>query len=309
MRSVQVGWVPITQLSLDRYTRPVSEVKVNRMLERGLMLDALGTISVSQRSDGRYMILDGHHRVQASRKWGLPQMLSRIYVGKTYQEEALLFRAFNTTNRPTALDRFRARLEEGEETALDIQRILNRHGLAVGLSGPAHGTVQSVGAIDKLYGELGPIGLDRVTDILHRAWGSERKAWVQPMVEGMRQFWARYQEEVDIERLITQLKLHTPEQILAQAGLVALKSAAPGALVGRTLVERYNQGLRKRKLSDWVDHPGRRTSKGVAEAQHLEPTTAQERAAMANELLAEEDDEYLDDPYYPDDEDDQAVAR
>lgn len=265
-RETIAEWVPISKLFVDRYGRPVSDHAINKMMRGGFKPNSLGTIMLSLREDGRYAILDGNHRTQYARKWGVLRMHARVFIDKTYEEEAALFADFNSTNRPTALDRFRARLEAGDEIAHDIQRILARHSLTIGIDGQGHGTVQSVGAIDKVYSELGPLGLDRVVEILHGAWGYERKAWVQPMVEGMRQFWARYGEECDIPRLIGQMKLLTPEQILAQAGLVALRTASPGTLIGMTLVDRYNRGLRSRRLPDWVEHPGRRPASNQASA-------------------------------------------
>lgn len=252
-----VDWVPISKMFVAPYTRPVSETQINRMLRNGFDVDKLGTIMLSMRADGRFAILDGNHRVQAARKKGITEMFARVFIDKTYKEEADLFVAFNTVNRPSALDRFRARLEMEELKATEIQQILEKHGMTVALQGAVVGGVSAVAALDKLYDEQGPTGVYEVVNLLHRAWGNERRAWVTQMIEGMRQFWLRYHNEVDKVRLVDRLRLVTPERVLAQSGIVVRKHANMSTMVGQTVAEQYNTGLRSNRLSEWIDHPGK----------------------------------------------------
>jgi hypothetical protein len=255
-RETIADWVPISRMFVDKYTRPVGEAQINRMLRNGFSVNKLGMIMLSLRADGRFAILDGNHRVQAARKYGLSKMAARVFIDLSYEQEAELFEAFNTVNRPNALDRFRARIERKELQALEIEEILQRHEMRVGLNGPALGTCQAVGGLDRAYTELGPIGLEEVVSILHDAWGQERRAWVENMLSGMRLFWHRYRNEVERKRLVEQLSLVTPERLLAEAGAVTLsRSPSPGTQVGRTMLDRYNRGLRVRKLADWIDNP------------------------------------------------------
>lgn len=252
-------WVPISQMFVDpAYTRPVSEAQINRMLRNGFDADKLGVIMLSMREDGRYAVLDGNHRREAAKKVGIKQMRALVFIDKTPKQEADLFVAFNTMNRPTALDRFRARLSMGELQATEIQKILNKHGMTVAISGAVVGGVSAVAALDKLYSEAGPRGTYEVVNILHRAWGQERRAWVTQMIEGMRQFWLRYHAEVDKNRLVDRMQLTTPERVLAQSGAVVRKSTTVGTLIGQTVADQYNAGLRSHRLSEWIDHPGKK---------------------------------------------------
>lgn len=245
----------MTGLILDAYTRPVSEHKINKMLRRGFDWMALQTISLSERPSGQLAVLDGHHRIRAGRKVGMLRMYARIYSDLTYEREAELFEKFNTQNKPTALDRFRARLEYNEANACQIQEILSLYELQIGLRGVTLGSIQSVGAIDRLFQEQGPSGLAAVISILWHAWQLDRKAYVQTMVDGMRQFWARYHSDVDSERLITQLQALTPDQVLVKSGVNVVKSATPSTMVGRQVLEQYNLGLRRNRLPDWAARP------------------------------------------------------
>lgn len=249
-------FVPISKTFVDAYTRPVSEARVNKILRSGFSEDKLGVILLSLRADGRYAILDGNHRVQAARKAGVTHIYARVYIDKTYEEEAELFDAFNRVNRPTALDRFRARLAMKEENALEIARILREFNLEVAITGPGIGRITAVSALDRLYDEQGGTALREVVEILFRTWGTERRAWIMDMIDGMRQFWMRYRADVDKKRLIDRLSLTTPERVLAEAGASIVYAEGKGTLIGRTITNRYNAGLRN-KLPQWVDHPSR----------------------------------------------------
>lgn len=256
-RQTIAEYVPIVEMFVDKYTRPVGEAQINRMIRSGFDPDKLGDIMLSLRSDGRYAIIDGNHRVQIARKVGITKMFARVFIDKTYEQEADLFVAFNTVNRPSALDRFRARLQMNELQAVEIQGILQQRGLFVAINGAALGSVHAVSALDKIYEEQGPRGLAEIVDILHKAWGTERRAWTTKILEGMRQFWLRYRTEARKDRLIDRLKLTTPERILAEAGVIIVIKASAGTLIGRTIVLRYNQGLKSNRLADWKDKPGK----------------------------------------------------
>lgn len=255
-------YVPISSLFVDLYQRPVKEGRINRTLREGFDADKLGCIMLSLREDGRYAILDGNHRVQMARKVGITALFARIFINLSYEQEAAYFRAFNTVNLPTAMDRFRARVEEREPEALEMVAILEQHGMRVAFHGEAVGAVGAVAALDRLYIDLGPQGYYDVVNLIHRAWGNERRAWIGPMIDGVRQFWIRYREEADIARLEDRLKLVHPEDILRNASVGLVKRGSAGSRIGRQIAEAYNQGLRNRRLSDWVDHPGKRFSQG-----------------------------------------------
>lgn len=254
---VATMWVALTEMFIAPYGRQPTDRKVDKMLSRGLDRDALGTISLSLRPDGRFAIIDGGHRAEAAAKSGLTHLFARVYLDLTYEQEAELYEKLGTVNRQTALDRFRARVEAKEPTALHIQEILARHSMKVSISGPAVGSVQSIGAIDKIYIELGPVALDAIVGILYRAWGTTRKAWVQNMMEAMRQFWMRYSDEVNVDKLVAQLRLTSPERLMAEAGAVVVHTSSPGTLIGQTIVIHYNKGVRTNKLGYWVDHIGK----------------------------------------------------
>ena len=251
-------WVPVGSMFVAPYGRPVSQAKINNLLRAGFDLEKVGVILVSLRDDGRYAILDGNHRVQAARQVGITAMPCRVFLDKTYREEAELYNAFATVNKQTALDRFRARLEAGELAATEIDGMLRRHGMRVAIHGPGVGAVAAVFQLDTVYTHHGPRFLAEVVDLIYDAWDTSARGWTSKTLAGMTTFWMRYRTTADRARLVDRLRLHTPEILLREAGLLR-PSLTPdaGSAIGRAIWQIYNTGLRSNALSDWVDRPGK----------------------------------------------------
>src|SRR4030095_16437700 len=121
-------WVPLLSTFAAPYERPLSPSKVERLVTEW-NLPAAGVLYLAERRDRpanepvRYPILDGRHRIAAAQRKGYERLPALIYQGLSYQEEARLYVAFATVNRQTSMDRYRARLEGGDEVALQIQRL------------------------------------------------------------------------------------------------------------------------------------------------------------------------------------------
>jgi hypothetical protein len=160
-------------------------------------------------------------------------------------------------NKPSALDLFRGRYDAGDPQARDIQAILAPYGLRVSYQNPGPlGSISAVFALDKVYNDQGPRALSSVISILHGAWGYQRRAYVTNMIMGMAMFWLRYRDHVKKSRLVDRLSLLKPEEVLADAGVMRIKKATTVTLIGRSIRDRYNYGLRgDRTLGPWIDRP------------------------------------------------------
>jgi hypothetical protein len=205
--------------------------------------------------EGLYAIVDGNHRVQVCSKLGITHIFAKVCIDKTYEQEAELYTKLNAKHRLTALDIFRARLEYKEPQALEMVELLRPFGLKVGHNGL--GVLNAVYALDRMFVELGPKGYVEVIGLIHTVWRKERRAWIAPMIEGVKQFWIRYYTEADQKRLVDRLSTIRPEDILREAGYGSPQKGAVGTRVGKAIVSTYNAGLRRSRLSDWVDHPGK----------------------------------------------------
>lgn len=248
-----LDWVPIEKMFIAAYGRPLSQKKVQKMFEK-FDPNALGVILLSFRPNDTYAVLDGQHRIALAMQAGMTVLAARIYIDLTYEEEAKLYNDFATINQQSALDKFRAKLEAKDTTALDIQRILNHHGLEVATSGPALGKVQAVAALEFIYAQQGATTLDNVIGILHAGWEESKRAYLQQSLYGMMAFWIRYHDVVDIKRLQDVMKKYSPERIIQASMTHQSASIARSNHIetwGRAMVDAYNYGMRQHRLEEW----------------------------------------------------------
>lgn len=245
--------VPISAMFVDAYARAVGMAQIGRMLKRGYREDLLGIITLSLRNDGRYAILDGNHRKNLAQICGEDEMLSRVFIDLTYEQEAEMFSALNTIKPPTALDNWRARKEYRDAAALEITEVLDRVGLHVGQShkNTAPGVILCVSSLDSVYSSYGTDTLQEVLMILRAAWDLEPSAYSGKMVMGVTVFWARYREQAVMDRLVQQLRQTTPHQILGAAGQLSNSLEPARTAVGKQIAAVYTGRSRRYILPDW----------------------------------------------------------
>lgn len=252
--------VKIKDMFAPPFCRPVGVAQIGRMLKAGFDPRALGTIKLSLRSDGRYAVIDGMHRKTLVEHLGGEEMPADVYLDLTYEQEAALFEMFSTVKPPTALDRWRTRIERGEQSALAITHLLGTLGLHVDLNRKhtANG-LSCVKALDMTYRQRGAVELHEILSILQRAWGSEPANYSGELVTGMAAFWARYRDHTDRERLNTQLQKTTPYRIKAAAGLFKTALDPTAVAVGRQISQVYTGNSKKYVLPEWpvrIRHEG-----------------------------------------------------
>lgn len=259
------AWIPLSATFAAPYERPISQTKLARILNEW-DLRAVGMIYLAERKSRiasepvSYAILDGRHRVAAAIQQAIDVLPALVYHGLSYQDEALLYVRFATVSRQTALDRFRARIEGEEPRALEIAAIVrDEAGLGIHVQSAAGepGYFNAVATAELVYEELGAATLRASMRVLHAAWQDQQRAWIGQMVSGMAHFLARYQDvpRYDVARLVTQLSLRTPEQLIARAHVLAstLRSGSDArSTLGQAIREVYNDGLRgANQLPDW----------------------------------------------------------
>lgn len=229
----------------------------NRRVEKiatELNHDALGTITVSHRANGSYHIIDGQHRVSAVRlaEGDGVKIMCRVFDGLTIEEEAELFRLLNNTAKPGALDLFRVRVVEGEETATYIHDMLVRHGFRLGLA--SGGVVfAAVAAAERVY-RLKPDALEWTLSTVVRAWGHEGASTDGRIVAGLGLVYARYGTAVAPDEMADRLARFPggPGGVLGKArGLKEMIGGHIGSAVSEIIVETYNRKRKTRALPPW----------------------------------------------------------
>jgi Family of unknown function (DUF6551) len=180
----------LEQLTTDpRFNRPVRDHKVRRILSE-FTPRAFHAISAWLREDGKYVVLDGQHRVEALRRLGVPENARVIHTivheDLSLDQAAELFVLLNDSYLVNAYDKYRALLVAGHSETVDIARIMSEHGLAVSASGKKDGQVTAIMSLRHVYrmndhGEL----LERTLDVLKRAWQDQAEAYSAALIRGI----------------------------------------------------------------------------------------------------------------------------
>lgn len=247
----------LRELSIDSL---IIDPKLQRTLDRRRVKkiaddydpEAVGVLTVSRRADGTYHIMDGQHRHAAARLVGVEKLMCRVFTGLSLAEEAKLFRLLNTTAKPTNIDLFKIRVVEGDPVAVDVSRIVGKHGWDVELSN-SRAAFAATAAAERVYRQ-DPAALEKAVSTVTRAWGHGRESVDNRIVEGVGLFFVRYGNTVDIDELIDKLSRFPggAGALIGRArGLQNIIGSKVAQSLAEVVVELYNKGRRTRALPPW----------------------------------------------------------
>jgi hypothetical protein len=233
---------------------------------------AIGVIYVAEREGGVYHIIDGQHRVLAMRligsdeemlkkvtdKYGdvdLEHVDARVYLGLDRPEQARLFRLFNSGDQPSAIERFLVRIVEGDETAINMNQILERNGWKISnIEG-----FSAVNAGERVY-RMDPMAFQRTIETLTRAWGHENDSTVDNrLVEGLGLVFAKYGDAVNASELVVRLQRYhggANRMVGSARGLRDMMGRKLSDAVAELIVALYNKGRQTRTLPAWQGSRG-----------------------------------------------------
>jgi hypothetical protein len=265
--------IPVGMLTIDSvYQRGLNANRVAQIV-REFDADVFQAITVSKRRDGSFWVLDGQHRVEAVRLMcgedpatKVPALILRNL------DQAAEARIFYKLNRhrlqPTTGDAFKARLVFGEPVAVAIKATLDRHGVALRFWGTelAANECAAMAALETLSRSG---RLDRVLDLIGRAWPSEVGAYKGRYLLGIDRFlgdWGRYFALSDdsqlaahrMDRLIDVLATMGPRGLEKGADFyVETIHARVATACSRAIYQQYQKSLRGRlRLPDWGPRAG-----------------------------------------------------
>lgn len=222
---------------------------------------ALGTLTVSQRTAGTLVLLDGAHRCAAARRVGYTAHLpADIITGLTLQDEARLFLLLNTTTTPSAITKHLVSVVKGEPEAVEIDAILTAHGWKVAVSSePGH--IVAVSALERVYRNGGgsladgrhPDVFERVIEIITAAWEHDTKGMASSMLLALAQLIGRFGPSVDTKKLVTEMQATRPGIVIGRGRTLrdAQGGTVPAALA-KILAGMHNSKRRTNLLPDWV---------------------------------------------------------
>ena len=222
----------------------------------------------SLRTDGRYYVLDGQHRIQAAilANHGHTPVLFRVYTGLTKDQEAKKFIDLNSKKKAIhSLDVYRLQVKAKNPIYVEVDRILTSFGLRVAAY-RREGGISAVGALVNIY--LGKVGnkpgkliagtplpqghlLSRTLNILSTAWKKERDAFDGILLNGVAAALHKHGADLDSQRMSHVLaRTGTPTAVIGRIRSIqemSRKSIAQSALEHiETLYQRGARGTPKK---------------------------------------------------------------
>lgn len=160
-----------------------------------------GVITVGQRADGSYWVVDGQHRFLAARKAGISELHCVVFRSRGPEHEAERFYELNSRRTGiNCISMYKSLLTQREETTLHIQQLLDKYGFAIGKK---TGEFAAANAIRETY-KAGV--LDRVLHVIRESFGGDSKSWKwmfgsSHFIQMMTLIYRRHGEEIDDSRM------------------------------------------------------------------------------------------------------------
>lgn len=207
--------IRIELMFVDRsYQRPLTDFAAK--IEQDFNPALIQTVALSERSNGKFAVIDGQTRMVAAEKLGYDVLPACVFTGLGVPEEAAIFEQLGTARRALkTYDRFRAAITRGDPEAIAIQALVDSLGLEIGSKFPEQ--IIAVGALRSCYRRDG-IQLERTLVNLKEAWPDRAPAG--DMIKGMHLFFTprnaklrRERQGLNDEKLVMKLQVAGPDQI------------------------------------------------------------------------------------------------
>ncbi|AGS71177.1 hypothetical protein B446_21825 [Streptomyces collinus Tu 365] len=221
------------------------------------MREAIGSIIVSERSDGDLYIVDGQHRWRACALAGIPTIRAEVHHGLEQAQEAILFLIKNReSHKPRPIDEYQVGLTGGVPLFVDTDRILDKHGLTLGSS--STNGVGAVSGVLQIVDRYGAAVFDRTLTVAEEAWGRAAETWDGMLLGGIGAFLGRWGDLVDDTELARKiLNMGTAakwrSEILSQSSRGGFNNSGTGSRVAtatRLVVNAWNKG---RKIENRIE--------------------------------------------------------
>jgi Family of unknown function (DUF6551) len=258
MPSYELKRIQIATLMVDYappygtgYARPLSEGRL-RHLRREWDSMACSPLIISRRHDGSLWVIDGNHRRYVAYEKGITQLPAMVFSDMERSREADLYTKLGTVLGQTPWTRFQSKLVAGDESTMDIVRIVESHDLTLNWIGYQDSRIQAVARVEWIYARGGPQGLDWTLGFLVSAFSGERESLGEMQLEGVFSFYLRYESKVTREEVA---------RIVGAAGINAWHDRA-ASIWGRIDVGRRSNTYGM-AIADMVNDTWRKKGKGL----------------------------------------------
>ena len=251
--------IDVDELNIsDAYQRTIIARTVNR-IAKNLDQDAFGSLTVGQRADGSYWVVDGMQRLTAARKLGIGMVPCDVFQSEGQEHEARIFRLKNRERtNVSSISLFRAQLTEGDRQSLQIADVVRRAGFKLALreESAKWPYIRAVKALERSYQRVGEEGLSEAFTILNEAWPGEDGALQGDMIEGVCWFIKKH-PGFDRDRLVGRLAKKSINGVLRAADAnLKLGRDRDSSSYGRSMATYdainfiYTKGMRRKRTEE-----------------------------------------------------------
>lgn len=236
-----------------RVQRPEDKQRIAALAEDFNIL-AMGVPTISRRTNGSYVILDGQTRFGALKLLGSAddEFTCTVYEGLTLQQEAEMFRKLNNTKKPGVLELFQVRVTQKDPIALAVNDMVASAGYVAARSHV--NSLNAVGTAESLY-KRDPESLHRALVCVSEAWGNRRESVQTMHLRAFANLFFRYGDAVNLSELAERLK---KGRNLDANGLLGRGRTGAGMrgipvpdAITDILVNTYNYQRKTNKLPAW----------------------------------------------------------
>lgn len=224
--------------------------------------EAVGTLTVSQREDGSFHVIDGQTRRSGAiaAGHGSDTVSCQVYEGLTRSEEAAMFRLLNDRRSVGPIDKFLIRVVEGEPVAVDINNILRSYGWTAAHA-RNNAKVQAVGALENVYTQCAKVGrnhaittLTRTVSTITEAFGHDSDGMRAEIIQGLGAVVGMYWNEMDLPKLTREMAQYEggPLSMVGRCkGLREMRGGRIADNMADVLVNLHNRKKQHGKLPGW----------------------------------------------------------
>lgn len=246
----QFRWVLVAELEMApaAWGRPLRPGDV-RAIAANFDPDKLGAIAVWHRPDlapnhGRYVTLDGQHRIAAVRLMGYDdqRVPCLLYESLTIETAAELSLGLQERRNLHPLDKYRASLAAHDRRAVDIDKVLTHLQLrAVYTCKPEdRACLSAISQVGVVWDRMSAAGLERVLSVCGDAWDRTAAGFSANTLKLVMTLLAAHDGAIIDERLAETLGARSPAQWLA-VGSVRRRAIAS---VAQDVIVEYNKHSR-----------------------------------------------------------------
>lgn len=268
LADVYVTTLRVDEMFIDDQYQRILDVARARKIAATWDRRLAGIIEVSDRGEDcspRYAVIDGQHRLAGARFLAdPPPLVANVHEGLTVEQEADLWDRFNRLRKQTGTwDHWRARRLAGEQSVLEIERVVLRNGLDVDMS-PLDARISCVSTLEKVV-KLGGLDiLHQTLSLIVEVWGERRDGLDSPVIHGLALVLWYLHLDLDLTRLGDAMLSVNPRQLKLNAH--QLKEITAGSWAVRTaiaLVALYNKTAGRRIMVSNSTFSGKRREAGA----------------------------------------------